>query len=373
MLSIHVDIPSHEYDVSVGRGIKYDIVRYLMGYTSNKNILIVADDFFKKGYVAQLVDIFNDNGFSVYTSIMKGGKVSKTFNEVLKLYGELEINNFARDSTLIALGGGVVGDLSGFVASTWYRGMNFLHIPTTLMGMVDSSIGGKVAINYRQSTNAIGNYYHPIANFMDLEFINSLSDRDYFSGLAEVVKCSVIADTEFIEYLNRYKTKIINRDDSCLVHCIKRSIEIKIEHVKNDVNEGGKRLMLNYGHTLGHAIEMATHSDSGETFRHGEGVSLGISASLFISQSHLKMTVEDATIIRELLESFNLPINFSASDYGFSRNNLIKKCMKLIMKDKKRKDNKLRFILVGNLGAANVYTDVPRDVIKAAFKSVILE
>ena len=172
---ITVDIPGNEYEVSVGRGLTNDITNYLVDYTKNPNILIVTDEFLAKGYATGIATALNKAGFVARLYIMTGGKISKSFNEVLKIYGELENNDFARDSTLIALGGGVIGDLAGFVASTWYRGMNLLHIPTTLMGMVDSSIGGKVAINYRQTINAVGNYYHPIANFMDIDLVDSLS------------------------------------------------------------------------------------------------------------------------------------------------------------------------------------------------------
>jgi 3-dehydroquinate synthase len=368
---VTVNIPDNEYIVYIGSRLKKNIVNYLESCTENRNILIVTDDFFAKGYALEIVDFLEKKNFFVSIYIMQGGKFSKSFNEVLNIYGELEANNFARDSVLIALGGGVIGDLAGFVASTWYRGMNLLHIPTTLMAMVDSSIGGKVAINFRQTVNAVGNYYHPVANFMDIDFIDSLSDRDYISGLSEVIKCSFIADSEFTQYLINNRVRILDRDRVCLIFCIRRSIKIKVDHVRNDVKEGGKRLLLNYGHTLGHAIEMSTQTDKGEVFRHGEGVSLGISAALLIAQLHLGLQSEVAKSARYLLESFNLPIYFSASDYGYKRSVLIKQCMKLILKDKKRKDNKLRLILVDTLGHAEVYTDISNKLIKEAFENII--
>ena len=370
---ITVDIPGSEYEVCVGRNLTDNIVRFLEGHTKNKNVLIVTDDFFSNGYALGLLSELKNAGFVPYTYIMKGGKVNKSFNEVLKIYGELEINDFARDSILIALGGGVIGDLAGFVASTWYRGMNLLHIPTTLMGMVDSSIGGKVAINYRQTINAVGNYYHPMANFMDINLIDSLPDRDYISGLAEVIKCSLIADADLVNYLMSNREKILARDIPALVFCIRRAIEIKVDHVRNDVEEGGKRLLLNYGHTLGHAIEMATQTDEEEAFRHGEGVSLGISAVLSIAESHLNIPYEVANVARSLLESFKLPVSFSASEYGHDRTMLIEQCMRLMLKDKKRKDNRLRFVLVDVLGHAKVYTGIPNENIRIAFEAVIKE
>jgi 3-dehydroquinate synthase len=368
---INVDIPGSEYQVYAGRGLIKYIIDYLSDATKNKNVLIVTDDFFADKYASELQEALETKDFFVHTFIMEGGKISKSFSEVLKIYGVLEINDFARDSTLIALGGGVIGDLAGFVASTWYRGMNLLHIPTTLMGMVDSSIGGKVAINFRQTINAVGNYYHPIANFMDIDFVDSLSDRDYFSGLAEVIKCSIIADADFFDFLATHRSKIIARNTTELIYCIRRAIEIKVDHVKNDVKEGGKRLLLNYGHTLGHAIEMATQTNKGETFRHGEGVSLGTVAVLSISQSHLDLSNNVIESIRDLLESYNLPIIFSASKYGFDRIELIELCMQLVFKDKKRKDNDLRFILTKKIGHAQVCTGISKNRIKNAFEIVI--
>jgi 3-dehydroquinate synthase len=217
----------------------------------------------------------------------------------------------------------------------------------------------------------VGNYYHPIANFMDIDFVDSLSERDYFSGLAEVIKCAIIADVNLIDYLITHRTQIIDRNTTEVIHCIRRAIDIKVDHVKNDVKEGGKRLLLNYGHTLGHAIEMATQTSKGETFRHGEGVSLGIVAILSISQLHLGLSNKAADTVRDLLGAYNLPIEFSASEYGFDKSVLIDLCMQLVFKDKKRKDNDLRFILTKELGCAQVCTGIPKQQIKNAFEMVI--
>jgi len=371
MEQINVDIGDVNYKVYVARNLQGEITSFLKSNTKNPNVLIVTDEYLEDHYANDLMKSLSHSGFNAEKYVMKGGKISKTFNEVLKIYGVLETNDYARDSTLIALGGGVIGDLAGFVASTWYRGMNMIHIPTTLMGMVDSSIGGKVAINYRETINAVGNYYHPIANFMDISLIDTLPERDFISGLAEVVKCGLIADKKLLDYLEKYHADIINRDTDKVVRCIKRAIEIKVEHVKNDVKEGGKRLLLNYGHTLGHAIEMATQTDKEETLRHGEGVSLGISAVLNLGESYLGISNSDSDYARLLLQSLKLPTELSASELGYEREFLINKCMNLIQKDKKRKDNQLRFILLDKLGHAETYTGIENDLIVNAFKQVI--
>ncbi len=368
---VDINIPNHEYSAYIDRDLAENIALFLADFAKNQNILIVTDDFFESGYAQLIYDSLIGRGLIPYIHVMKGGKASKSFSEVLRIYGELETKDFARDSVLIALGGGVVGDLAGFVASTWYRGMTFVQVPTTLMAMIDSSIGGKVAINYRDTINAVGNYYHPIANFMDLNLIDSLSERDYISGLAEVIKCAVIADSSFTDYLEEHSEKILRRDSDCLVYCMRRTIEIKVDHVCDDIRESGKRLLLNYGHTLGHAIEMATQTDHGETFRHGEGVSLGMVAVLSVAQSYLNTSEVISNRVRALLQSYGLPISFSASEYGFERNGLIDSCMRLMLKDKKRKENQLRFILVDEIGHAEVYNGISDKFILKAFQQVI--
>jgi 3-dehydroquinate synthase len=373
MKIINVKISEHKYDVYIGRDFPGHIAKLLSSLSQEQKIIIITDDFFEKTYAKLVQTSLNDRGFDCSIHVMSGGKSNKSFSEVLRIYGKLEISNFARDSVLIALGGGVVGDLAGFVASTWYRGMVFVHVPTTLMAMIDSSIGGKVAINYRDTINAVGNYYHPIANFMDLNLIDSLSERDYVSGLAEVIKCALIADNDFVDYLLKHKEQILKRSQEHLVYSMQRTIEIKVDHVHNDVREGGKRLLLNYGHTLGHAIEMATHTKNSESFRHGEGVALGMVAAASVAQSHLSTPVEIGQQIRDILKEYKLPTFFSASELGFKRDELIESCARLILKDKKRKDNQLRFILVNQLGKANVFTGISKEHIIQAYQEIIKE
>lgn len=372
MTRINVDISDNPYDVWIQNDLQDQTVEFLSGNTQNHKILIVTDAFFQDDYANELKTKLDDAGFITELYAMQGGKISKSFNEVLKLYGLLESNDYARDSTIIALGGGVVGDLAGFVASTWYRGMNLIQMPTTLMGMVDSSVGGKVAINFRDTINAIGNYYHPIANFMDINFIKTLPDRDYISGLAEVVKCGLIADKELLTFLDKNAESLIKKDTDTLVHCIKRALEIKVAHVKGDVKEGGKRLLLNYGHTIGHAIEMATQTDKHEVLRHGEGVSIGIAAVLELGEHYLGFPREQSEYARNILEKLKLPVSLVSSELGYEKPGLINKIFKLMHKDKKRKANKIRFVLLNELGSANTYSGIEDNIIMKACERVVL-
>lgn len=160
--TINADFDGQPYPIHIGRNLIDKIVELVAEKTKNKKVILVADSFFEDTVVARIASLFDEADYEVHICLMGAGKGNKNINEVLKVYGILEENNLARDSTLIAIGGGVIGDLAGFIASTWLRGMNLVHIPTTLMAMVDSSVGGKVAINFRRTINAVGNYYHPI-------------------------------------------------------------------------------------------------------------------------------------------------------------------------------------------------------------------
>lgn len=369
--TLDVALGETRYDVVIGRGVATDIAAVLANKTKDKKALIVADRFFSETLVPRLRSALEKEGFFVLCHSFDAGKGNKNFNEALKIYGVLEENDLARDSTVIAVGGGVIGDLAGFVASTWYRGMNLVHIPTSLMAMVDSSIGGKVAINFRDTINAVGNYYHPIVNIIDLDLVDTLPERDYKSGLAEVIKVAVINDLEFFEYLSENSKTILSRDEMAVVNFISRSIEIKVDHVNGDVREGSKRLLLNYGHTLGHSIEISTVINGHESYRHGEGVAIGIMAVLHVAEGFLSVDDSVKTKVTSLLKEYGLPTSVDTDFLGLDRERLLAACLRNVMKDKKRKDSKLRLILAPKLGAAGVYSDVPFSIIEEAFEKVV--
>jgi len=368
---INVDFDENNYNIYIDKGVISNITELLLKETKSKKVIIVADSFFKDSIVKQVSELLKE--FEVHVHLMEAGKANKNMNEVLKIYAILEENDLARDSTLIAIGGGVIGDLAGFVASTWYRGMNLVHIPTTLMAMVDSSVGGKVAINFRQTINAIGNYYHPIFTLMDLDLITDLPNREYNSGIAEVIKCAIINDEDFFKDLQKKVQNILDKEEHEVKRFIAKSIKIKIAHVKGDIREGNKRLLLNYGHTLGHAIEISTVKNNQEQYRHGEGVSLGIMAVAYIAQKHLNLDASIYDAYQKLFKAYHLPTFVYASKLSFKREALVKKCLRNVLKDKKRIDNHLRVVLANQIGKASVYSDVPFSLIEEAFEHIIKE
>jgi len=362
---------SVEYPIVIGKNVRDNLLNLIKERTNNSKIIIVADKFFQDTLCKDIENILLEQDYELFTYYMEAGKGNKSINEVLKIFGIMEENNLARDSVLIAIGGGVIGDLAGFVASTWLRGMNLIHIPTTLMAMVDSSIGGKVAINYRQTINAIGNYYHPMYNIMDLSIIDTLSHRDYLSGLAEVIKCAIINDIDFFDYLEKNKDLILKKEYDTIINFIVKTIKIKIDHVNGDLREGGKRLLLNYGHTLGHAIEISTEKNHQEQLRHGEGVSIGIIAVAYIATKYLNLNKSIQIRYEKILSQYGLPIQISALELGFKRDVLLQKCFDNVKKDKKRLNNNIRLVLSNEIGSAKVYEDVPFELIKEAFEYVI--
>lgn len=367
-----VSLDKSNYEILLGRDIIAVIGKFLVPKTKDKRVLIVIDEFFGVKVLDSLLQELSGTGFNVHIHNFEAGKQHKNISEAMKIYEILESNDFARDSTMIAIGGGVIGDLAGFVASTYFRGMNLIHVPTTLTAMIDSSIGGKVAINFRKTVNAIGNYYHPILNVIDLQFVDTLSDRDFKAGLAEIIKCSVICDKELFDFLVANDGEILDRQEYAVLKIFYRAIEIKLDHVKDDIKEQNKRLKLNYGHTLGHALEASTGIFE-EVYRHGEGVSLGMVGAAHIAREYFNYGDVVLKKHEEILRKYGLPIRVESNKIGFETGKLIKECLMNILKDKKRKGNKLRFILPLDIGKCEIYNDVPDEFIERAFNYLIRE
>ena len=365
-----VSLDKSDYEIIIGKDIVCTISQFLAERTKDKRVLIVVDGFFREEVLAPLSQLLSEAGFLVRIHNFEAGKQHKNINEAMKIYEVLESNDFARDSTLIAIGGGVIGDLAGFVASTYLRGMNLIHVPTTLTAMVDSSIGGKVAINFRKTVNAIGNYYHPLLNVIDLKFIDTLPERDYNAGLSEIIKCSIICDSELFSYINDNADIIMKREEDAIMKIFCRAIEIKLDHVRDDVKEQNNRLKLNYGHTLGHSIEISTGTFD-EIYRHGEGVSLGMVGAAYIAKEYFNHGDEVLRKHEEILRRYEQPIAIESKKNGFIREKLKNECLRNIQKDKKRKGNKLRFILPVTIGKCEVFNNIDDKLIEGAFDYLI--
>jgi 3-dehydroquinate synthase len=285
----------------------------------------------------------------------------------MSIFSELDKRNISRDSTIIAAGGGVVGDLAGFVASCWYRGTNLIHIPTSLLAAVDSTLGGKTAINFKKSVNAVGTYHHPKAVVVDTDLLISLPSREISSGFAEIIKYAAIGNYEIKDKLS----SLGSLSSSGLSWYILNSLKTKEQFVCNDVNESSKRLYLNFGHTIGHAIEFSTILNGKEMLRHGEGVALGM-LSVFNISNHLGfLKNHDIDWLISVLTAYNLPTSIDASILSISRERLIDRIIDLAFKDKKRIKKVLRLILLDGVGNPFLYETDDRDLIQIGVEPLI--
>ncbi len=274
------------------------------------------------------------------------GEIHKTLANVSRMLDVLIANRFARDACVVAMGGGVVGDMAGFAAACYQRGIAFVQVPTTLLAQVDSSVGGKTGVNHPGGKNLIGAFHQPAAVFADTDTLNTLPDRELRAGLAEVIKYGLIVDRNFFDWLDAHATDLLARDPQALAHAIRRSCEIKAEIVGRDEREQGDRALLNLGHTFGHAIESATNY---ATWLHGEAVGAGMLLAADMSKRLGWVTPGDVERVEAILRRFGLPVDVKA----LSASTLAEK-MKI---DKKVAAGRIRLVLLKAIGKSVVTGD----------------
>jgi 3-dehydroquinate synthase len=284
------------------------------------------------------------------------GEQYKTLDWANAIFTALLINTFDRRSPLIALGGGVIGDLTGFAAACFMRGVPFIQVPTTLLAMVDSSVGGKTGVNHPMGKNMIGAFYQPKLVLMDLDTLKTLPKEEFLAGMAEVIKYGVIADEDFYTYLDKNRERILANEPGPLAHIIKRSCEIKADVVSKDEREGGFRAVLNFGHTLGHAIETLENY----RMRHGEAVAIGM---VYTSRLAHRMGHCDAKVpekVEKLIKEYGLPTSLSV----LSRRPTVTEIMDMMQVDKKAEGGKVRFILPLKVGEVAITKEWDEGVLK---------
>ena len=269
------------------------------------------------------------------------------------IHGELLKARFDRNSLLIAFGGGVVGDITGFIASTYMRGIRYMQVPTTLLAQVDSSVGGKTGVNHPLGKNMIGSFYQPSLVLIDVDILRTLPKREFYAGMAEIIKYGVISDRELFDYLETHIEDILSLGDG-LIHVIRRSCEIKAEVVSKDEKEGGLRAILNFGHTIGHAIETVTGY---KRFLHGEAVAIGMCAAADLAVRMNIFREDEANRLRGLVEKYSLPSRIP-DDLNVSE------MMNAMEVDKKARAGRLRFILPEAIGRVRIEEDTDREIIK---------
>lgn len=306
-----------------------------------------------------LKGFLENTGIKPVVLILPDGEATKSLKYLSYLYDELIKNRFERSDYIIAFGGGVIGDIAGFAAATYLRGINFIQVPTTLLADVDSCVGGKTGIDHHAGKNLVGAFYQPKCVIIDVNFLNTLSDRELKNGFAEVIKYGCVLDENLFSYLEKNLDKILSKDKESLTHIIERSCRIKADVVNKDEKESGFRSVLNFGHTLGHAIETLYNY---ENIKHGEAISIGMVFAAMLSKKLDLCSDETVTRTKKLIENSDLPVkipNFSVEEYI--------NAMKI---DKKVRDKKIKFVLTEKIGYATLET-LDFDVIYNFLKKIL--
>ncbi len=355
--NLTVDLGERSYPIVIGSHLleNSDFARYVPG----KRIAIVTNTTVAPLYLERLTTMLEAAGKQCFAVILPDGEEEKNADNLMQIFTSLLEHKCDRKTTLVALGGGVIGDMTGFAAATYMRGVPFVQVPTTLLAQVDSSVGGKTAINHPLGKNMIGAFYQPQAVLADTATLSTLPDRELSAGLAEVIKHGAIIDAEFFRWQEANMDKLVARDDAALAHAIRRSCEIKADVVRQDEREGGLRAILNFGHTFGHAIEAGL--GYGE-WLHGEAVGCGMVMAADLSVRLGYLAPEDKARIVALVQAAGLPT--VAPDLGEDR------WLELMEVDKKNEDGKIKFILLKPLGTA-VITGAPNDALRATLAACV--
>jgi 3-dehydroquinate synthase len=340
--TITVELGERSYPIVIGRGLlggNFDLGEYLAG----GDCLIVSNETVAPLYLDALkADLL---GKAIETLELPDGEAHKTLDTMSAVLDRLVSTGANRDTTVIALGGGVVGDITGFAAACYMRGVAFIQVPTTLLAQVDSSVGGKTGVNHSLGKNLVGAFHQPRVVLIDTATLDTLPDRELSAGLAEVIKAAAIADVGFFEWLEDNMVALIAREPAALAHAVQRSCEIKAEVVAEDEREAGRRAVLNFGHTFGHAIE---HCQGYGEWLHGEAVAAGMLMAAELSG----IDAADVGRLRALLTAASLPVVPPAVGS--------QAMLDAMGMDKKVLDKKLRFVVLEELGRAAVTSDYDR-------------
>ncbi len=324
-----------------------------------RRICIVADSRVASLYLDDVKDAFRPYASKVISFTFQEGEQSKNLDTVKNLYEKLIIEHFDRNDIIAALGGGVTGDLSGYAAATFLRGIRVIQLPTSLLAMVDSSIGGKTGVDFKGYKNMVGAFHQPSAVYINISALLTLTDRQYFSGFGEIIKHGLIRDIKYFDYLGENAEKLNGRDLDALECAVAKSCEIKRAVVQRDPTEKGERAILNFGHTLGHAIEKLLDFK----MLHGECVAIGMTAAGYLSMKLGMISSEDYDSIRKMIVAFNLPLSVSGIN--------AEEVLRVSKNDKKMDAGRIKFILLDGLGNAVICDKVSDDYILEALGAVL--
>ncbi|MSR77854.1 MAG: 3-dehydroquinate synthase [Candidatus Omnitrophica bacterium] len=360
MKTILVKTSTSQYPVYVGSQLLSKLGSLFQDLSLGGKVLIVTQKKIAKHFLKPVQQSLKQKGYAVFVHEIPDGETAKSSKELFGLYRVLLKHGFERRDTILALGGGVVGDLSGFAAATYLRGVRFVNIGTTFLAQVDSSVGGKTGINLPEGKNLVGAFYPPKFVVSDVALFQTLPDREFRSSLAEVVKYGVIRSGELFRFLEDEADKILHRDERALEHLVLESVKIKAQVVASDEFEArGERMILNFGHTFGHGFEQATGY---KKLLHGEAVAIGIVCASRLAVA-LKMfsEVEEKRVVA-LLQKFDLPVSLSGLSLKMAS------VLQAMQRDKKKSAGKLRWVLPTHIGDVLVRDDVPLPLIRKVIR-----
>ncbi len=346
MQTLSVALGERSYPIHIGTGLIGE-PRLFAPYVAGKRVAVVSNPVVAPHYLGRIEKSLSQAGAQTVPVLIEDGERAKDWKTLDRVIDALLAAHLRRDSLIVALGGGVVGDLAGFAAAIYQRGVPYLQVPTTLLAQVDSSVGGKTAINHARGKNMVGVFHQPLAVVADVATLNTLPDRELRAGIAEIIKHGLVLDLQFLEWLEQHVDKLLARDAAALAHVVLRSCELKAQVVAADEREAGRRAILNFGHTFGHAIEAGV--GYGE-WLHGEAVAAGMVMAAELSVRAGSLRSEDARRVKALIARAGLPVRgpkLAAERY-----------LELMQVDKKATGGRLRFILLDGLGSATLRGDL---------------
>lgn len=354
-IQITVPLGERSYPIFIGRGLLQSSST-LEPFVTGSQVCIVTNETIAPLYLNTLVAQFEGKK-QCDVVILSDGEQFKNLDVLSEIFDVLIDNNHHRDTTLIALGGGVIGDMTGFAAACFQRGVRFIQIPTSLLAQVDASVGGKTAVNHPRGKNMIGAFHQPHAVFIDINTLETLPQREFIAGCAEVIKHALIEDDKFFYWLLDNAQKLFSLDEEAIKYTISMCCSIKSNIVGLDETEQSTRAVLNFGHTLGHAIEAITHFTN---YLHGEAVSIGMFFAACLSCKIGKLSEQELRDIYQCLVTYSLPTALAtAIDFD--------DLMKYMLSDKKITENKLKFILLDRIGKAMIKNDVNEVLLRQVF------
>ena len=350
MKTLHVDLGDRSYPIHIGTGL-LDNLQLIRPHIHGREVMVVTNETIAPLYLEHCLALLE--GYDVATTILPDGEQYKTLDTLNLVFDGLLKKHFTRRCTLLALGGGVIGDITGFAAASYQRGVNFIQIPTTLLAQVDSSVGGKTGVNHALGKNMIGAFHQPQCVIADTDTLNTLDDRQLSAGIAEVIKYGLINDAEFFNWLEQNVENMLNREPDALSYAIERSCHDKAMIVAADEKESGVRALLNLGHTFGHAIETGTGYGQ---WLHGEAIACGMLMAAKLSHEQGWLDATELSRIRAILTHAKLPVlppeNMTQEQF-----------INIMSVDKKNFEHKIRLVLMKGIGKSFICDDFDSELL----------